>query len=65
MSILVLQCISGIIYNFSFGPIFCNHKYVHLGKNTSIFYSRIIVVHVHETIFFSKGRPACHTIAKD
>ena len=27
-------------------------KFVHLGENTSIYCSRIIVVHVHATVFF-------------
>ena len=32
-------------------------------KNTSKYCSRIIVVHVHATVFFSKDHPACHNIA--
>ena len=32
--------------------IFFYHNFVHLGKNTSIYCSRIVVVHVHVTIFF-------------
>ena len=34
--------------------IFFYQKFVHLGKNTSIYCSRIIVVHVHATVFFLK-----------
>ena len=33
-----------------------------LGVNTSKYYSLIIVVHVHATVFFSKVHPACHNI---
>ena len=33
-----------------------------LGKNNSKYCSRIIVVHVHATVFFSKVHPACHNI---
>ena len=31
-----------------------------LGENTFKYCSRIIVVHVHATVFFSKVHPACH-----
>ena len=34
-----------------------------LGKNTSNYCSRIIVVYVHATVFFSKAHPGCHNIA--
>ena len=34
-----------------------------LGENTSKYCSRIIVVHVHATVFFSKFLPACHNFA--
>ena len=37
--------------------IFFYHKFVYLGENTSIICSRIIVGHVHETVFFSKVHP--------
>ena len=43
--------------------IFFNQKFVHLGKNTSKYCSRIIEVHVHATVFFSKVHLACHNIA--
>ena len=34
-----------------------------LGENTSKYFSRIIVVHVHATVVsFSKVHPACHNI---
>ena len=33
-----------------------------LGENTSKYCSRIIVVHVHATVFFSKVHQACHSI---
>ena len=33
-----------------------------LGENTSKYRIRIIVVHVHETVFFSKVDPACHNM---
>ena len=42
--------------------IFLYQKFVHLGGNT-IYCSRIIVVHVHATVFFSKVHPSCHNIA--
>ena len=35
-----------------------------LSENTSLYCSRIIVVHVHATVFFSKLQPACHNIEK-
>ena len=41
--------------------IFFYQKFVHLGENTSIYCSWIIVVHVHATVF-SKVLPACVTI---
>ena len=34
-----------------------------LGENTSKYCSRIIVVHFHATVFFSKVYPACRNIA--
>ena len=34
--------------------IFYYQKFVHLGENTSIYCSQIIVVHVHATVFFLK-----------
>ena len=43
--------------------IFFYQKSVHLGENTSLYCSRIIVVHVHAGVF-SKVHPACHNIAK-
>ena len=43
--------------------IFYYQKFVHLGENTSIYCSQIIIVHVHATVFFSKVHPACHNIA--
>ena len=43
--------------------LFFYQKFVHLGENTSKYCSRIIVVHVHATVFFSKVHPACHNIA--
>ena len=33
-----------------------------LDENTSKYCSRILVVHVHATVFFSKAYPACHNI---
>ena len=66
---------SGISYNFTFNHemfisktckyVFFYQKFVHLGKNTSIYCSRIIVVHVYATVFFSKVHPACYNIAND
>ena len=59
---------SGIIFNFSFSYanivkyIFFYQKFVHLGKITSLYCSRIIVVHIHATVFFSKVHPVCHNI---
>ena len=43
--------------------IFFYQRFVHLGENTSKYYSRIIVVHVQATFFFSKVHPACRNIA--
>ena len=43
--------------------IFFYQKFVHLGENTFKYCSRIIVVHVHATVLFSKVNPACHNIA--
>ena len=43
--------------------IFFYQKFVHLGENTSRYFSQIIVVHVYATVFFSKFNPACHSIA--
>ena len=34
--------------------IFLYQKFIHLGEDTSKYYSRIIVVHVHATVFFLK-----------
>ena len=45
--------------------IFFYKKFGHLDKNTSFYCSRIIVVHVHATGFFTKVRPAVHNIAND
>ena len=42
--------------------IFSYQKFVHLGEIT-IYCSRIIVVHVHATVFFFKVHPSCHNIA--
>ena len=42
---------------------FFYQKFVHLGDNTSMNCSRIIEVHVHATVFFSKVHPACHKYA--
>ena len=39
------------IHKQKFKKIFFYKKFVHFGKNTSIYYSRIIVVHVHEKVF--------------
>ena len=36
---------------------------MHLGENTSKYCSRIIVVHVHATVFFSYVHQACHSIS--
>ena len=41
---------------------FTRNLYI-LGENTSKYYSRIILVHVHAAVFFSKVHPACHNIA--
>ena len=38
---------------------------MHLGATTSKYGSRIIVVHVHVTVCFSKVHPVCHNIAND
>ena len=35
----------------------------HIYICSSIYCSRIIVVHVHTTVFFSKVHPTCHNIA--
>ena len=42
--------------------IFFYQKFVHLGENTSKYCSRIIVIHVHATVF-SKVHSMCHNIA--
>ena len=42
-----------------------NSPFVHLSESTSKYYSWIIVVRVHATVFFSKVHPACHNIAND
>ena len=42
--------------------IFFYQNFVHLGETTSKYYIRIIVGHVHVTVF-SKVHPACHNIA--
>ena len=47
----------------NFTCVFFEKKFVHLGQNTSIYCSCIIVFHVHATVFFSKVHPACHNIA--
>ena len=44
--------------------IFFYQKFVHFAKNTFIFCSWIIVVHVHANSFFYEVHPACHNIAK-
>ena len=36
-----------------------------LSDNTSEYCSRIIVVHVHAAVFFSKVHPACHNIVNN
>ena len=41
---------------------FFYQKFEHMGKNTSKYCSRIIVVHVHATVS-SKVHPACHNTA--
>ena len=43
--------------------ILFNQKFVHFGVTTSKYCSRIIVVHVHATFFFSKVHPVCHNVA--
>ena len=43
--------------------MFFYQKLVYLGDNTSKFCKRIIVVHVHAAVFFSKVHPACHNTA--
>ena len=43
--------------------IFFYQKFAHLGENTTIYCCRIIVVHVHAAVFFSKVHPACNNIA--
>ena len=43
--------------------IFFYQKFVHLGDNTYIYCSLLIVVHVHATVVFSKVHPVCHNIA--
>ena len=57
-----IQCISGIIYNFAYDLekftsknckyIFSTKNLYILGKNTSKYLSRIIVVYVHATGLF-------------
>ena len=42
--------------------IFYHNLYI-LGEKTSKYCNRIIVVHVHATVFFSKVHPVCHNIA--
>ena len=42
--------------------IFSTRNLYILDENTSKYRSRIIVVHVHATVFFSKVHPACHNI---
>ena len=43
--------------------IFFYQNFEHLGENTCKYCSRIIIVHVHATVFFSKVHRACHKIA--
>ena len=43
--------------------IFFYQRFVLLGEYISIYCSRIIVVHVHADVLFSKVHPACHSIA--
>ena len=56
--ILTLKSSQAKIVNIYFST---RNLYI-LGKNTSKYYSRIIVVHDHPTGFFSKVHPACHNI---
>ena len=46
----------------NFEYIFFYQKFVHFSENTSNYCSRIIIIHVHATVF-SKVHPACHNIA--
>ena len=62
-------CISGIIYAIDleiykqkFGKIYFSTR--NLGKNTSPYCSRIIVVHVYVNVF-SKVHPSCHNISTE
>ena len=41
---------------------FSTRNFYILGKNTSKYCSRVIVVHSHATVFFSKVHTACHNI---
>ena len=43
--------------------IFFYQKYVHLGENNFIHFSRITVVHIH-VMFFSKIHHSCHSVTK-
>ena len=56
-----LQCFILTLKNCKY--ILFYQKCVHLEENTSIYCSRIIVLHVHAIVFFSKVHPVCHNIA--
>ena len=56
---LILKSSEAKIVNISFST----RNLYFLGKNSSKYCSRIIVVHVHATVFFSKVHPACNYIA--
>ena len=55
---LILKSSKAKIVNIYFST---RNLYI-LGENTSKYCSRIIVVHIHATVFFSKVHPACHNI---
>ena len=57
--ILTLKSSQAKIVNLYFST---RNLYI-LGENTSKYCSRIIIVHVHATVFFSKVHPACRNIA--
>ena len=56
--ILTLKISQAKIVNIYFST---RNLYI-LVENTSKYCSRIIVVHVHATVFFSRVHPACHNI---
>ena len=47
----------------NYKKIFFYQKYVHLGENNFIHFSRITVVHIR-VIFFSKIHHSCHSVTK-